>query len=303
MILTAKELIIMKDSRVTVFRPQAEAKASVVVAHGMAEHHERYEGLGKVLSAHGYAVYTYDLPGHGMDLAKEELGWFGKEGGWNNLCASAVDMMARARKENPGKPLVLFGHSMGTIIARCVLQDHDQDIDALILSGAPNPNKSASAGIKMAKLIRTFKGAHGYSKMLDNLVTGVFNKSIKDPRTPVDWLSYNTENVDAYMADPYDGFPFTIQGYIDEITGILQMSDAGRYHCTKKDLPILFFAGEEDPCIGGREGLEASQNVLKTAGYTNISAKLWSHMRHETMHEKDSAQVMEYAAEWLDAHI
>lgn len=294
----------MKESAVSVFRPEGSPKASVVIVHGMAEHHRRYDDLAKVLAQHGYAVYTYDLPGHGDAVDNDkDLGWFGKENGWNTLCSSAVDMVARAKKENPEAPLVLMGHSMGTIICRCVLQDHDKDIDALILSGAPNYQSAAGIGINLAKVIRTFKGAHGYSRMLDGMVTGNFNKSVSNPRTPDDWLSFSTENVDAYLADKYCGFPFTIQGYIDEMTGVVQMHDVSRFHCTKPDLPIYFFAGESDPCIGGQEGFQDSQDTLKKAGYRNISAKLWPNMRHETMHEKDRAAVYEDTASWIDSQI
>ena len=126
--------------------------------------------------------------------------------------------------------------------------------------------------------------------MLDQMVTGNFNKKIKNARTPVDWLSYNTENVDRYIAEPLDGFPFTIQGYIDEMEGIIKMSN-GTYHVTRADLPIYFFAGEEDPCTGGSEGFADSIMRLHQAGYTAIDAKRYPHMRHEILNEKENEKV------------
>ncbi|MHA1280674.1 MAG: alpha/beta fold hydrolase, partial [Candidatus Helarchaeota archaeon] len=37
----------------------------VIIVHGLGEHCGRYEKLIKVLNDEGFAVYTFDWPGHG----------------------------------------------------------------------------------------------------------------------------------------------------------------------------------------------------------------------------------------------
>lgn len=286
----------------SIYRPKGTLKGCVTVVHGMAEHRTRYEGLAKYLADHGYGVITYDLPGHGDSCSKEDLGWFGESGGWDTLVNSAVEMVSATKKEFPNVPHYLIGHSMGTIISRCFLQDHDGMVDGVILSGAPNYQSAAGAGIAVGKVLSVFKGKRGHSKMMDNMVTGGFNKQIENPRTDVDWLSFNEDNVNDYIADPLDGFGFTIQGYIDELTGIQRMHDTARFHCTNKSLPIWIFAGDSDPCAGGAEGLQDSVNTLKSAGYEDVTFKQWPHMRHETMHEKNCMDVYEGILTWLDSH-
>ena len=286
----------------TVFRPTGELKGAVAIVHGMAEHRKRYIAFAEFLAESGLGVITYDLPGHG-ESADDTLGYFGDEDGWQEMIDSAVRAVARAKKEFPGVPVCLFGHSMGTMISRCYIQKHDGEIDALVLSGAPNWQAATAAGIALGKQIRGLRGKKGLSKLMDRLVTGNFNKSVKDPKTPVDWLSYNEDNVQNYLNDPNCGFGFTVQGYLDELEGMRQMHRVELYNCTKPDLPILFVAGEDDPCIGGKEGLKDSIDTLKQAGYRKISKKLYHHMRHEILQETDNEMVFREIRKWLKSGV
>lgn len=283
-----------------VYRPDGDVKAVVFTVHGMQEHKERYDLFAQYLNSRNIACITYDLPGHGQTAGDEEnKGWFGETEGWKNLVGSAVEIDQLARKEFPDIPVILFGHSMGTMIGRVFLQTYDGLIDALILSGAPNYNPGCVLGKKTAQIVSKFKGKKGHSKLLDMMATGSFNRSVEHPRTSLDWLSYNEKNVDDYIADDWCGFPFTIQGYQDLFELMIHMQDVSLYRCTNPSLPVLFFAGEDDPCIGGTEGFEDSRNTLRKAGYQNIESRLYPHMRHETLHEDDAEKVMKDTADWI----
>ena len=284
---------------VSMYRPKGEPLAVVEIIHGMAEHRKRYDEFARWLQEKGFAVVTYDLPGHGETAEGSPLGYFGMKDGWGNLVKSARTVAEECMRQYPDKPFFILGHSMGTMIARCYLQKYDGDLAGMILSGAPNYNSAAAAGITLATTIRGFKGPKGHSRLMDKMVTGNFNKSVQNPKTPVDWLSYSEENVQKYIADPLSGFPFTIQGYLDELQGMQQMADVSRYECRNHELPIYFFAGEEDPCIGGLSGLESSIETLRKAGYVNITSRLYPHMRHETLNEEDRLRVYEETAAWL----
>ncbi len=293
----------MKDLAYKIYRPQETAKAVLFVIHGMQEHQRRYEGFAEALNEKDIAAVTFDLPGHGESSSQEDRGWFGEKDGWKNLVNSAVDIACLAQKEFPGIPLIMFGHSMGSMIARCFLQMHDGMLDAAILSGAPNYVGAAKLGKVIGAAVAKKEGKKGHSALMDNLATGGFSKAVKDPRTPLDWLSYNEENVDRYIADPDCGFPFTVQGYCDLFAGMVQMHDTKLYRCTKPQLPILFVAGEEDPCIGTRKGLSASEDTLRQAGYTDISEKVYAGMRHETLNEKNAQLVIDDIIAWIEQHI
>lgn len=286
-----------------IYRPETEVRAALFLIHGMEEHQKRYRKFAEYLSRNGIGVITYDLPGHGETSTGEDRGWFGEKDGWENLIQSAVDIARLTRKTFPRVPLICFGHSMGTMIGRCFLQRYDSLIDAIILSGAPAYVAAAAAGETIASTVGRIKGKKKHSKLLDSLATGGFSSAVENARTPLDWLSVNEENVDEYIADEDCGFPFTNRGYFDLFSGMVRMHDVSLYRCTKPDLPIYFFAGEKDPCIGGEKGFASSVDTLRKAGYENIDTKLYPGLRHETLNEKKNAEVMADILAWIDGHI
>ena len=277
---------------ISLYRPQGRAKASMVMIHGMQEHHLRYKETAELLCEHGIAILTYDLPGHGAEAQRSgELGWFGKEGGWDTMTESAVAMMRYMKKEYPDVPLWLFGHSMGSMIARCCLQEREDLIDGMILTGTPYYDAGAPMAKVLIKTIAFFKGKRGHSAFLDKMITGKFNDHIKDPRTALDWLSVNEKNVNAYIQDPLCGVPFTIEGYYDLVCGMCRMHDITRFHCMKPELPILIMIGDEDPCAGNVKQRRDTLNVLQKAGYNNVEMKVFTGMRHEILNESEAQLV------------
>lgn len=284
--------------------PQGNPVACIVVVHGMQEHKKRYAPLGEFLKEQGFVVATYDLPGHGPNANKEgSLGYFGETDGWKTLVESAHFMVQEMHKKYPGLPVWYFGHSMGTIIGRCYLQKYDDEIDGMMLSGLPCYNSFARPGMVIAKTIRMVKGPKGTSKLLDELMTGQFNKQIKGAETEVDWLSVDKENVRRYLEDELCGVPFTVQGYIDLIGGMIQMHTASLYQVKHANLPLRCYAGSDDPCIGGKEGFEDSVHFLQCLGYTNISKVLYEGKRHEILNEDVRQEMMENMADFVEKNI
>ena len=283
----------------SIYRPEKETRMAAVIVHGMAEHKKRYEDFANALSDSGCGVITFDLPGHGEDA--EVKGYFGKKKGWDLLVSSVESAVRKAKMEFPSVPLFLFGHSMGSMLTRCWLQNHDAEADGIILSGAPCWQPAGKAGILIGKAIRAVRGDKAHSRLMDQMVTGNFNKAVKNAETPVDWLSYRRENVQDYLQDDLCGFGFTVNGYIDELSGMEEMHDKTRYCVRKPDLPIFFIAGEDDPTIGGEKGWRDSINTLKEAGYRNISEHRYSGMRHEILNETRKREVYEDILKWMNA--
>src|SRR6185369_5047312 len=109
-------------------------KAVVHVAHGMAEHAARYARVAEALTAAGYAVYANDHRGHGKTASPEERGF-------SRVVGDLAELVAHEKKEHPGLPLVLFGHSMGSYMVQEFLIDHGREISGAVISGsAGKPN-------------------------------------------------------------------------------------------------------------------------------------------------------------------
>jgi alpha-beta hydrolase superfamily lysophospholipase len=80
---------------------------------------------------------------------------------------------------------------------------------------------------------------------------------------------------------------------------MIQMADVKAFRCLNKNLPIRFFSGEDDPCTGGSKGIADSIARLSRAGYIDITSKVYPHMRHEILQEKEKETVYKDMADWV----
>ena len=264
-------------------------KGYVQIIHGMEEHQERYEGLAKRLNEAGYTVITSDMRGHGQ--MAPVLGYFGEKRGWYYLLMDQIRITAYIKYRFSAEKVILFAHSMGTIIARNLLQSQSEDYEKVILSGYPFGNPMSGFGILLTGVLQKWKGGAYYSPLIQKLAIGSFNWKIPVHKTDLDWISVNEDNVQMFMEDPYCGHGFRIAGFHDLFCLVRRMSDSSRFRNVQKDLPILAIRGAEDPCTGGDKGSAASLLVLQRAGFTHVTSISYPGMRHEILNEKNNEQV------------
>ena len=265
------------------------SKALVQVIHGMEEHKERYDAFASFLQENGFTVLTADLRGHGAGAPL--LSHIADRDGHTLLAEDVLTLTAELKKRFPGQAVFLFAHSMGTLIARKVLQEHSGDYAGVVLSGYPNPQKAASAGILLSGLIGAFKGRKGHSALLNKLAMGPFSKAVPDGKTGLEWLSRNEENVRAYQADPLCGAEFTVGSFNALFHLVAESAGADRYTQVKADLPVLLISGADDPVTGGEKGRNASLDVLRRAGFRNLRVITLENMRHEILKEDRREEV------------
>ena len=265
------------------------AVAVVQVIHGMEEHQERYEHFVAFLNRNGYTVVTSDLRGHGYSAAS--LGFFKEKKGYIELLEDQRSIRRFISEGFPGKPVFLFAHSFGTVITRVLLQTDSDKYDKVVLSGFPDFQRGAYAGILLADIIGFVKGPKYKSALLQNLSVGAFNKKIRNPKTPVDWIARNEDNVKKYIEDPFCGFGFTCSAFNDLFHLVVMMHDSGKYEHVNPDLKLLMLRGEDDPCVGGDRGAEDSIGVLMQAGFMDIHEISYPEMRHEIIAERGRDKV------------
>lgn len=264
-------------------------KGYVQIIHGMEEHQERYEPLVRRLNAAGYTVVSSDMRGHGETAPI--LGYFAEEKGYYYLLADQIRITAYIRHRFQTDSVIVFAHSMGTIITRNLLQSQSKHYEKVILSGYPCANPALGFGIFLTVMIKKCKGGAYYSKLVQRLAVGMFNRSIPNHKTEVDWISVNEENVQAFIEDPYCGHGFRIAGFYDLFCLVRNMARIERYRNVKQDLPILAIRGREDSCTGGEAGSRASLGVLQRAGFHQITKISYPAMRHEILNEKNNEKV------------
>jgi alpha-beta hydrolase superfamily lysophospholipase len=272
-------------------------KGYIQLLHGMEEHQERYEGFAKVLNDAGYSFFTSDMRGHGYKAPK--LGYFKEKDGYKYLLEDYKAITKYIKDTYKTDKVIIFAHSMGTITTRNLLMSESNQYEKVIMSGFPCPQTAAGLGIVLANIIQAFHGPEYHSKFLQNLAIGGFNKKVKNPKTNLDWLSFDEENVTKYIADPYCGHGFTCSALNDLFHLTKNLGKAKLYHDVNKDLPILLLRGDSDPCTGFDKGAKKSIKVLTKAGFNNIKEVKYDHMRHEILNEKDSQKVHKDVLDFL----
>lgn len=281
-----------------------ELKGVIQIAHGMAEHHERYEDFIEFLNDNGYAVYINDHLGHGKSVKNDnELGYFGKKDGYIYLVEDMKKLTDIIHTDFPDLPVILFGHSMGSMLARLYTERYGKELSAAIYCGTCGTNPAAAAGITIVKAIAAIKGDHYRSKFIDKLAFGAYNKKCDPQRTSFDWLSTDNSIVDKYINDPYCGFLFTTNGYRDLMNLIVVINRADWYTSVPAELPVYLIAGEDDPVGAYGKGVKEVYQALVDTKHNDVSIKLFSGDRHEILNEKDKEDVYKNIISWLNTVI
>lgn len=282
--------------------PEGEVKAVLQIAHGMAEHFERYEGFIEALSNAGIAVFTNDHIGHGGSVKSEdEKGFFGDKG-WEAMVLDCHQLYELAHAKYPEAPYFFFGHSMGSFVAREYARRYGNELKGAIFCGTGGSNPGAPIGIALAKLIAAFKGERHRSKFIDGMAFGTYNKKFEG-RTTFDWLTRDQDIVDAYIADPDCGYLFTLNGFIGLFGALATVSKKDWYQEVPKDLPILLIAGDMDPVGNFGKGPAEVCDKLKETGHDKASLILYDQCRHEILNESAvKAQVAQDVIDFVFAN-
>ena len=276
----------------------------VHVIHGMAEHIGRYEDFARFLVAKGFAVSGHDQRGHGKTAQRSgTVGFFAERGGFDRVVEDAKEIIDHAKGEFGELPLIVFGHSMGSFVARRYIQLHSESISSTVLSGSGgNPGLSGKAGLAFAAAAAKAQGPHAISEALGKMTFGSFNKAFKSEGSAYAWLSRDTAQVAKYEADPMCGAPSTNQFYIDLFTGLDLIHRKAEVAKIRKDLPLLLISGSADPVGGNGKGIFQAAEQYQKAGMTNVRVHLAEGGRHELLNEIDKEVHYEIIADWMLEH-
>lgn len=281
-----------------------EAKAFVQILHGMAEYSDRYDNFAKFLNKKGYAVFAADHRGHGHTADGETLGWFADSDGWNRIAADAFEIANYISTLYHTKQMFLFGHSMGSFLARTVMVQHPDFYSGVVAMGtSASMGIVGKLGILLAKMQIKKNGSKTPGETLDKVAFSSYNKMIENPRTKFDWLSTDNKNVDKYVADPLCGFTCTNGFFLDLFHGLDYANSKANASILPKDLPLLIISGDQDPVGAYGKGVKKVYELYKNVGIADVELKLFEGCRHELLNEVCKKDVYEYLLAWFDRHI
>ena len=283
--------------------PASEPTAVIHLVHGMAEHAARYEHVAQWFTDRGWAVYADDHRGHGRTAASPvNAGHFADVDGWEVIMADQRLLLSREKAEHPGLPMVVVGHSMGSIIARDIASRWGQELTALVLTGAPGP-LGATAPVARALAAREVtKGVSKPSELMNRIAFGTFNKAFEQ-RTDFDWLSRDPSVVDAYVADPMCGFICSAGFFRDMLAGLARVNDPKVLAQFPSRLPVLVASGGEDPATNKAKGTRVISTALLQAGVTDVTAVIFEGARHEIFNETNRDEVLAVTCDWIERRL
>lgn len=261
-------------------------KAVVHIAHGIAEHGARYGFLAEALWKAGYSVYAHDHRGHGETP--------GEQGHWNpdGFRRVVQDLEELLAAEAQGREMILFGHSMGSIIVQALAGKTKLPLRGLILSGPPaRPNftkRLALRGLLVA--LKAMMGPAAKPSITQDLTTKTYNAKFSPNRTECDWLTRDQAEVDKYVADPKCNFTCDLSFWLSFATqGVFPIHWKGKPTVQS----ILIYAGEQDPVTEGGVSISQIRAAVKSVAGPSPKVTVYPDARHEMHNEISKHEVVQ----------
>lgn len=280
-------------------------KAVLQIVHGSAEHMKRYETFAKFLNANNLIVIGNDHRGHGKTIdIREDIGFFAKKNGWNKLVDDLKVVNNFIYKNYSNSNIMMFGHSMGSFLVRHYITLYSNTIKAAIICGtAWNPVIQVWFAKQIASFISKFKSLKKPCDFIHNLSYKKFSKKINIKDNDLAWLSRDIEVQNNFLKDPLSGQVFTASAFKDMFNGLLYIYKKKNIIKTRKDLPLFFIAGENDPVGNLGKWVKKTANKYKKLNFSYIDIKLYPEMRHEILNEINKEIVYEDILNFLNNNL
>ncbi|MDD6467130.1 MAG: alpha/beta hydrolase [Erysipelotrichaceae bacterium] len=283
--------------------PDIEHKGIVFIIYDCMENRSMYDQISTVLASYGYVVIIPDQRGHGLAIDEEHpYGYFADKNGWIVNLKDNSRFAQWIRKQYRHLPFFLFGHGMGSLIARSYLKRYEYEIDGLLLSGSCSYAKFLIIAEKMLFLEQKKKDGKQPSKWFYQTYYQSFNHKLKE-KDEFAWMSQDVEVIDQFRLDPTCGHPLTIQGALDYCFGMKDVYINQDWHVLKRQLPVLFLVGKEDVIADYPKGIEFAMKKMQQIGYQKLQLYTYDQKRHILVQGTDAEFVYSDVIMWLNQRV
>lgn len=277
----------------------APVKGVVQIAHGLAEHIGRYDEFARILAENGYVVCGNDHLGHGKSVeTTEDLGLC-YDGDHVNMVRDMNTLHNIIAKRYPEKPYIIFGHSMGSLLARIYTSAFGETLSAAIYCGTTQLPKAVLAlEDPVDYILDKLPENRNSAETMTNLYGKLTQRFLKD-NDPLAWLSKSETNREAYSNDPLCGAPMS-NGLAKEIvTMAVKVSLPDWAYKIPYGMPVMLIAGAKDPVGMFGRGVLAVSDAIVNAG-NEPEVILYPSDRHEILNEDDREKVYSDILKFLE---
>jgi alpha-beta hydrolase superfamily lysophospholipase len=281
--------------------PAKEARAIIHIAHGMVEHASRYSRFANELCKSGYAVYSHDIRGHGHTEAEDApQGVFANSNGFDAILKDQNDVIILAKERHPNKPIICFGHSLGSIINLNFALRYPEMVNGLACWNSGVETGLLPRASRLILLLEsTFRNQKLPSLIAWKLSFGAWNSKFKPNRTDFDWLSQDDKEVDLYVNDSLCGFEASISMWRDILEGVFFAGNNKNIIKLNKNLPVHIVGGASDPCTNSGKDMEKLALKLKNNGLSDVTCNILKATRHESLNEINREETTKEFIDWL----
>jgi acylglycerol lipase len=253
------------------WRPNADARAVLVLIHGLKDHSSRYAEVATQLAHNGIAVFAFDLRGHGRSEGDRQ--WVDKFDDYLEDLGIFVDSV---RKQEPAKPLFLFGHSMGGAIVTLYTLTREPYVQGIILSG-PAIHVDVS-GIVMSS-----------TELLGTILPTLAVLDLKAEDFSRDPAVVEDQRADPLVAQ--SAGPARTAAQLFEATERIETL------ARELNVPALFMHGSADKLTDP----EGTKRLYALDSCQDKTLKIYEGMFHDLLHEPERAKVMDDFIGWVGA--
>ena len=266
-----------------VYVPACEPKGIIQLIHGFGEHSRRYLHMIVAFMDAGYIVAADDHVGHGKTAVENNTwGDWGHKGP-HTMMEDEHTLTELVKKMYPGLPVFMFGHSMGSFIARDYIASYGDELSGVTLCGTcgampslPDTLAAISAGVDAGK------GDESSPEYTGMLFAFMFDRIEEPVKLGNEWICHSPWVQNDHAADPFDAFTRPTNNR--SMLYFCQMMDCiqGKQWAERvpAGLPIYNIGGDEDPVGSWGEGVYHTSNLLSATGH-KVQTKLYSGYRHE----------------------
>ncbi|RVU82853.1 alpha/beta hydrolase [Leucothrix sargassi] len=255
--------------------PETNVKAVIILAHGLGEHSGRYEPVVTYLNALGYAVYSWDHPGHGRSGGERK--YIKEFTDFTDVMGEHYDLV---KAEQPDLPIYLIGHSMGGLITANYLLDHQEDFAGVIFS-AP--------AIDVAGGLNPF--VHMGGRLLSALIPRLGFQSFKG-----NLVCRDPELMEVSAKDPLSNYgKTTIRLLAELVDAMVRVKSEGG----SLTLPILMLQGTDDVIVDPK----GAERLYELAASEDKTLKLYEGFYHELFNDPEKERVFADVRDWLEKRV
>lgn len=289
-----------------IYVPAAKPKGIVQVIHGFGEHSRRYLHMIVKFMDAGYIVAADDHVGHGKTAMMNDTWGDWGDAGFHTMMEDEHTFKGIVCEKYPDLPYFLFGHSMGSFIARDYISKYGDDLAGVTICGTTGVFRGAAeTKKKLEEVIAQGKGKESDASFTMDLM-GWMCERCDNVTLGNEWICSDSYVQVDHANDPFDAFtkPTSNQSifyFIEMMEAIYGTSWAEK---VPTRLPIYNIGGDQDPVGEYGKGIYETTNWLYETGH-NVTTKVYSGYRHEIHNYSDikdevEAGIIEFMDNILD---